>query len=145
MEARFLESHTDVESLIAGLREGRRILGMPAFARYTGTELSPGPATATDAELEAFIRRTSSTTYHPVGTCRMGPEGDSLAVVDHELRVHGVDRLRVADASVMPDIIGGNTSAPSMMIGERCAAFVLVQRKATRRDGAPVSNEESTA
>ena len=69
--------------------------------------------------------RSVGTTYHPVGTCRMGPASDTMAVVDAQLRVHGVEGLRVADASIMPDIIGGNTSAPSMMIGERAAAFLL--------------------
>jgi len=107
------------------LREARRILGMPALARYGGAELSPGAALDSDAELEAFVRSHVATTYHPVGTCKMGPASDTLAVVDAQLRVHGLQGLRVADASVMPNIIGGNTSAPSMMIGERAADFML--------------------
>jgi choline dehydrogenase-like flavoprotein len=75
--------------------------------------------------LEAYVRVRVATTYHPVGTCKMGPSSDPLAVVDARLRVHGVEGLRVADASIMPNIIGGNTSAPSMMIGERAADFIL--------------------
>ncbi|MNY42956.1 Oxygen-dependent choline dehydrogenase [compost metagenome] len=76
-------------------------------------------------QLEALVRRQVLTAYHPAGTCKMGPAGDPEAVVDARLRVHGVEGLRVADASIMPNIIGGNTSAPAMMIGERCADFIL--------------------
>jgi choline dehydrogenase-like flavoprotein len=124
MRARFLESRSDVETLVAGMKEARRILGMPAMRPFSGAEVAPGAAVTSDAEIEAYIRATATTTYHPVGTCRMGPAGDRGAVVDARLRVHGVAGLRVADASIMPDIIGGNTSAPSMMIGERAAAFI---------------------
>jgi choline dehydrogenase-like flavoprotein len=137
MRARFLESRADVDTLLAALRETRRILRMPALRPYAGAELSPGPAVASDAELEAFVRATATTTYHPVGTCPMGPASDPMAVVDPQLRVHGVAGLRVADASIMPDIIGGNTSAPSMMIGERAAAFVLGEGLAAQRRAQP--------
>lgn len=75
------------------------------------------------------MRRQVGTAYHPVGTCRMGPASDPLAVVDPHLSVHGVEALRVADASVMPDIIGGNTAAPSMMIGERAAEFIIARHQ----------------
>jgi GMC oxidoreductase len=85
----------------------------------------PQSNVSTDADLEAFIRANVATTYHPVGTCKMGLARDAMAVVDSRLRVHGVTGLRVADASIMPNIIGGNTSAPSMMIGERAANFIL--------------------
>jgi choline dehydrogenase-like flavoprotein len=125
LQARFLEDRADVETLVAGLREARRIFAMPALRHYWGVELSPGASVADEAALESFVRATATTTYHPVGTCRMGRAGDAMAVVDAQLRVHGIAGLRVADASVMPDIIGGNTSAPSMMIGERAAAFIL--------------------
>jgi len=130
MRARFLEDRGDVETLVAGMREGRRILAMPAFRPFAGAELSPGAAVASDPELEAFVRATATTTYHPVGTCRMGPASDPSAVVDPRLRVHGIVGLRVADASIMPDIIGGNTSAPAMMIGERAADFLLRDARA---------------
>ena len=125
MRARFLESRSDVDTLVAGMKEARRILGMPALRPFSGAELAPGSAVAGDAEIEAYIRATATTTYHPVGTCRMGPASDAASVVDAQLCVHGIAGLRVADASIMPDIIGGNTSAPSMMIGERAAAFML--------------------
>jgi choline dehydrogenase-like flavoprotein len=121
----FLEDAADAQALVRGLREARRIIGMPALARYTGGEISPGRTLQGDAELEKFVRSHVATTYHPVGTCKMGPAADPMAVVDARLRVHGIDGLRVADASIMPNIIGGNTSAPSMMIGERAAFFLL--------------------
>lgn len=121
----FLEDRRDVETLIRAMREARRIVAQPALARLSGEELLPGPALDDDAALEAFIRQRVATTYHPVGTCRMGPASDGMAVVDPRLRVHGIEGLRVADASIMPDVIGGNTSAPSMMIGERAAHFIL--------------------
>jgi choline dehydrogenase len=85
--------------------------------------------------LEAYVRQHTSTTYHPVGTCKMGPATDPMAVVDAHLKVHGIDGLRVADASIIPDIIGGNTAAPSMMIGERAAAFILEGRQETTSQG----------
>ena len=125
MFPRFLEDRTDVDTLILGLKAARRIFSMPAIARYAGEEVSPGPAIATDDQLEAFIRANVATTYHPVGTCKMGPAGDAMAVVDARLRVHGIAGLRIADASIMPNIVGGNTSAPAMMIGERAADFIL--------------------
>jgi len=85
--------------------------------------LLPGPAVSTDAEFEANIRETANSNLHPVGTCRMGPEGDT--VVDARLRVHGIAGLRVADASIMPTVPAGNTNAPSIMIGEKAAAMIL--------------------
>ncbi len=125
LDARFLEDPEDARTLVRGLKEARRILGMPAMARYLGEELSPGAGTVGDERLEAYVRQATTTTYHPVGTCRMGPAHDAMAVVDARLRVHGIEGLRVADASIMPNIIGGNTAAPSMMIGERAADFLL--------------------
>ena len=121
----FLEAREDVETLQRAMREARRIAAMPALARLSGEELAPGPNVDDDASLETYIRERVATTYHPVGTCKMGPSADPLAVVDARLRVHGLDGLRVADASIMPNLIGGNTSAPSMMIGERAAHFIL--------------------
>jgi choline dehydrogenase-like flavoprotein len=121
----FLEDRADVETLIRALHEAPRMIGMPALARMSGKELLPGAAVIDDAALENFIRERAATTYHPVGTCKMGPATDRMAVVDPQLRVHGLEGLRVADASIMPNLIGGNTAAPSMMIGERAAHFIL--------------------
>jgi choline dehydrogenase len=88
-----------------------------------GDEKTPGPEVTTDDELDAWIRGTAETIYHPVGTCKMGI--DDLAVVDPQLRVRGVEGLRVADASVMPTLVGGNTNAPSIMIGEKASDLIL--------------------
>lgn len=129
----FLEQRAEVQTLMAGVRETRRILGMSPIAQDLGLERTPGADVQSDADLERAIRATLSTVYHPVGTCKMGPDSDPQAVVDAHLRVHGVQRLRVADASIMPNIIGGNTSAPTMMIGERAAAFILNQEAALQR------------
>ena len=137
MHPHFLGDRADVEALISGLKQARDIISKPALARYSGAELSPGPAVKTDAELEAFIRANVATTYHPVGTCKMGPQRDPMAVVDSRLRVHGVTGLRVADASIMPNITGGNTSAPAMMIGERAAEFVMQDSKSSAANSSP--------
>jgi choline dehydrogenase len=128
MRPNFLEDRADVLTLMRALREARRIVAMPALQRMSGTELLPGAGVASDTALEAYIRASAATTYHPAGTCKMGPPSDALAVVDAQLRVHGIEGLRVADASIMPNLIGGNTSAPAMMIGERAAHFILHPR-----------------
>ncbi len=125
LDPAFLEDRGDVTLLIEGLRAARRIAAVGPLAAIGGIELGPGPEADDTTALEAYARRTATTTYHPVGTCRMGPASDATAVVDPRLRVHGLDGLRVADASIMPDIVGGNTAAPSMMIGERASTFIL--------------------
>lgn len=109
----------DLRSMLEGVRLSREILAQAPFAAYRGAEVFPGAEAKSEAELVAFIRRKAETIYHPVGTCRMGAGDD--AVVDAELRVHGIDGLRVVDASIMPNLIGGNTNAPTMMIAERAA------------------------
>ena len=100
---------------------GRDILAQSGFDPYRAEELEPGPAAKTDADLEQWIRARCETIYHPVGTCKMGPSTDNNAVVDDKLLVHGVEGLRVVDASIMPSLIGGNTNAPTMMLAERTA------------------------
>jgi choline dehydrogenase len=89
----------------------------------TGQEIAPGAHLQSDADLLEWVRNNAETTYHPVGTCKMG--SDPRAVVDPELRVHGIAGLRVADASIMPTLTSGNTNAPAIMIGEKCASMVL--------------------
>ncbi len=121
----------DLRMLVEAARVSREILAQPAFAPYRGDEIFPGAATASDAELVAFIRRKAESIYHPVGTCRMG--NDDAAVVDSELRVRGVDALRVVDASVMPVLPGGNTNAPTVMIAERASDLLLAHREAAPR------------
>lgn len=125
LQPNFLEDAADVQTLIRAMREARRIVNMPALKKLSGLELSPGPSVTDDMALESFIRERVATTYHPVGTCKMGPSHDPMAVVNAQLQVHGIAGLRVADASIMPRVPGGNTSAPSMMIGERAAQFIL--------------------
>jgi choline dehydrogenase len=119
----FLETQSDLQALTVGVRLARRFTQQPALAPYVAEELLPGPAVNTDTEFEANIRMNANSNLHPVGTCRMGPEGNT--VVDARLRVHGVGRLRVADASIMPTVPAGNTNAPSIMIGEKAADMVL--------------------
>ncbi len=101
----------------------RRIFAAPAFARYEAQETSPGPAAQSDEDLASYIRAEAYTVHHPVSTCRMG--NDATAVVDAELRVIGVEGLRVADASVFPTIIGGNTNAAVVMIAEKASDLLL--------------------
>ena len=113
----------DLDMLIEGTKLSRGIFAQAAFDSYRGDEIFPGVAVQSDADIEAFIRRKAETIYHPVGTCRMGSDDD--AVVDSELRVIGVDGLRVVDASVMPKLPGGNTNAPTIMIAERAADLLL--------------------
>ena len=110
--------------MIEGARLSRDILAQAAFAPYRGEEIFPGSNATSDADLEAFIRRKAETIYHPVGTCRMGNDDD--AVVDSELRVRGIESLRVVDASIMPTLVGGNTNAPTIMIAERAAELLSI-------------------
>lgn len=128
----FLGNPGDVGTLMRGVREARRILASAPFAPYAGAEVTPGANHQSDRELEAAIRTQVGTAYHPVGTCKMGPDHDAMAVVDPQLRVRGIEGLRVADASIMPNIVGGNTNAPAMMIGEQAARFMLQTRQPER-------------
>jgi choline dehydrogenase len=123
IQPRYLSEPRDLEVLLEGIRISRDIIAAAPFARFRGRELFPGEGLSTHAELEAIVRRKAETIYHPAGTCRMGR--DTRAVVDSELRVQGVDGLRVADASVMPRLIGGNTNAPTIMIAEKAAELIL--------------------
>jgi choline dehydrogenase len=120
----YLSEPADVAALVEGVRLVRALGGTAAFSAVRAEETEPGGDTRSRAEIEAFIRRAADTIYHPAGTCRMGP--DERAVVDASLRVHGVENLRVADASVMPNVVNGNTHAACVMIGER-AADLLTQ------------------
>jgi choline dehydrogenase len=114
----------DLSVMLEAVRLSREILAQPAFAPFRGEEIFPGAAVQDDAALTAFIRRKAESIYHPVGTCRMGAANDAQSVVDPQLRVLGVDGLRVVDASVMPRLVGGNTNAPTMMIAERAADLI---------------------
>ena len=124
----FLASDADYQALIYGMRLSRKIAAQPALKPFVVEEVLPGPDVESEAQLIEEIRVRGVSNLHPVGTCRMGREVD--AVVDPRLKVHGVDGLRVADASIMPMVPGGNTNAPSIMIGEKCAAMVLEDAQA---------------
>jgi choline dehydrogenase len=117
-----LSVEADIQPLIRAIKLARRILGAANFARYHATEAAPGAAVQSDAQIAEFIRASSYTVHHQVGTCRMGEHPD--AVVDSQLRLRGLDGLRVVDASVMPLIIGGNTNAVVVMIAEKAADMI---------------------
>jgi choline dehydrogenase len=127
----FLASDYDFQALIYGTRLSRKIAAQPALKPFIMEEVIPGEACQSDDQLIEEIRERGVTNQHPVGTCMMGPESDAMAVVDARLRVHGVKGLRVADASIMPQVPGGNTNAPSIMIGEKCAAMTLEDARAS--------------
>jgi choline dehydrogenase len=118
------------------IRLTREIFAQPAFAPYRGKELKPGDRVRSNAELDAFVREAVESAYHPCGTCRMGAAADPAAVVDPECRVIGVENLRVADSSIVPQITNGNLNAPSILIGEKAADHVL------GKDPLPASNLE---
>jgi choline dehydrogenase len=119
----FLADPDDVRDCLLGLREVQRVMAQPAMTAITDGQLEPEANCRNDADWQDYVRAAVTPSYHPVGTCKMGV--DDLAVVDPELRVHGINNLRVADASIMPTITTGNTNAPSMMIGERAAELIL--------------------
>ena len=119
----FLRTHEDLRALTAGMRLARNIARQPALADYVAEEILPGASVESDADFEAAIRANGLSNLHPVGTCRMG--GDEAAPLDPRLRVRGIGRLRVADASVMPSVPAGNTNAPSIMIGEKASDMIL--------------------
>ncbi len=115
----FLSNEHDRRTLIDGVRKTREVIETQAMDDFRGPEIAPGPEVQSDDEILDFIRRSSETAYHPVGTCKMG--NDPMAVVDDRLRVHGLKGLRVADGSIMPTLISGNTNGPCIMIGEKCS------------------------
>ena len=127
-DPKFLSAPEDLAAFARGIKVARKIGSQPSLQRLGGTEISPlgEPLMQTDEEMAEHAKRYAKSIYHPVGTCRMGT--DDGAVVDPALRVRGVPRLRICDASIMPTIVRGNTNAPTIMIAERCADFVLGAR-----------------
>jgi choline dehydrogenase len=123
IEFRFLETAYDVDAMLYGIRLCRKIAEQSVLKPYIAEETQPGPAVTSEKDLIEDLRNRGVSNLHPVGTCRMGVGSD--AVVDPRLRVRGMTGLRVADASIMPQVVGGNTNAPSIMIGEKCAAMIL--------------------
>ncbi len=122
IQPNYLSAQLDCDTMVAAMKLAREIARQPALKPHIAEELKPGPDVVGDDDLLAYVRATGSTIFHPVGTCKMG--GDPAAVVDAELRVHGVEGLRVVDCSIMPRLVSGNTNAPAMMIGEKAAAMI---------------------
>ena len=120
----YLSTAEDLDVAVAGLKYTREIMAAPALAPFNPTELKPGPDIQSEEDLKRAAGDLGTTIFHPVGTCKMGPQHDPEAVVDDELRVHGIKGLRVIDASIMPTITSGNTNAPTVMIAERGAEFI---------------------
>jgi choline dehydrogenase len=123
IQPRYMTAQADRDCMVAGMQLLRRVMGQPAIRRTIDAELTPGPKVASDAELLDFARAKGTTVFHPTSTCRMG--SDVTAVVDERLRVHGFAGLRVADASIMPTVVSGNTNAACVMIGEKASDMIL--------------------
>jgi choline dehydrogenase len=124
IRANYLREQADVDALVQGVKLARWFGEGDAYQPLIADELLPGPTVKSDAELAAFVRRDSDTIYHGAGTCKMGPAGDATAVVDPALRVRGVQGLRVADASIMPEVVNAPTHAAAVMIGEKAALLL---------------------
>ena len=122
IDHQFYTAGEDLDIILKGLKEIRRIVHAEVFMKYQPTEIQPGNHIQTDEDLKDYIRQFGGTIFHPVGTCKMGNDND--AVVDERLRVRGIRRLRVVDASIIPTIVGGNTNAPSIMIGEKASDMI---------------------
>ena len=136
IRANYLSDSRDMDVMLEGIKLSRTLAATKALSGYRGTELHPGSVAKDEAGLRAHIAKFTETLYHPVGTCKMG--NDAMAVVDSELRVYGVEGLRVVDASIMPTVVGGNTNAPTIMIAEKAAEMI-------RRGSGAQNTEEHTA
>ena len=123
IQPNYLDTQGDRDTMVAGMQLARKIIGLPAMKSYVRREVLPGPDVNSDDEMLDYIRDYGSTIFHPTSTCRMGQ--DEMAVVDERLRVRGLDALRVADASVMPTVVSGNTNATCVMIGEKASDMIL--------------------
>jgi choline dehydrogenase len=131
MRANYLAAETDRATLVAAMKIGRKVAEHPAIASHILAEYLPGPDVRSDDELLAYARETGLSIAHQVGTCKMG--SDPMAVVGQDLAVHGLDGLRVVDASIMPTLVSGNTNAPTIMIAEKASDMI---RQAQRRAAA---------
>jgi choline dehydrogenase-like flavoprotein len=128
IDPNFFGDERDVETMVAGFTMTKRLLDTPALRSLQKQDLFTADV-KTDDDIRAILRARSDTVYHPVGTCKMGVN-DAMAVVDPKLRVYGVEGLRVVDASIMPTLIGGNTNAPTIMIGEKAADMIKAEMRA---------------
>ena len=127
IDPNYLSDPDDMERIVRGFKLMRKLLAQPALASLEGKELASCAAAQTDSQIEQFIRATADTIYHPAGSCRMGK--GPLDVVDARLRVHGIEALRVVDASIMPRLVGGNTNAPVIMIAEKAADMIKLAQQ----------------
>jgi choline dehydrogenase len=131
MYPNYLATETDRRTIVDGLKLGRRLLGTPDMRHFIASEYIPGDAVQTDAELLEYAKQYGGTVFHPTSTCKMG--SDPMAVVDAELRVHGLGGLRVVDASIMPAVVSGNTNAATIMIAEKAVDMVRGAARTTER------------
>jgi choline dehydrogenase len=129
IQPNYLATDLDRRTTVAGIKAARKIAESKAMLSYVKREVKPGPHAETDEELLAFARDTGATIFHPSGTCRMGPDGDTMAVLDAQLRVRGVQGLRVIDASSMPTLVSGNTNAPVIMMAEKVVDLIREARR----------------
>jgi len=142
--ANYLATEEDRRALREGVKMMRKVAAQSALDPYRTEELFPGKDVQSDEQIDAWIRKHAETIYHPVGTCKMGADGDEMAVVDGELKVRGIEGLRVIDASVMPTLVGGNTNAPTIMIAEKISD-VIRGRAALAPEDAPVYEDGAKA
>ena len=125
MQPNYLSTESDRATLVAGIRLARALAATRALSPYVAGEYRPGPEATSDDALLEFAKNTAGTIFHPSGTCKMGPAADPLAVVDHDLKVRGLEGIRVVDCSIMPTLVSGNTNAPAVMIAEKIADRML--------------------
>jgi choline dehydrogenase len=144
IQPNYLATERDRWEMRQSVRLIREIFAQPAFDVYRGPELAPGDAVQTDAELDAFIRDKCDSAYHPSCTCRMGAADDPAAVVEPQLRVRGLEGLRVVDASVMPSIVSGNLNAPTIMIAEKAADIIRGLPPLPPATGVPVYKADTS-
>ncbi|HAS15343.1 MAG TPA: choline dehydrogenase, partial [Idiomarina abyssalis] len=123
----YLQHQDDIEAFRACVRLSREIIAQPAMDEYRGQEIQPGKDIVTDEQIDAFVRDAVESAYHPCGSCRMGAEDDDMAVIDSQMRVRGLQGLRVIDSSVFPTIPNGNLNAPTIMVAERAADIIKHQ------------------
>jgi choline dehydrogenase len=139
IQPNYLDSEEDRRTLREGVKLAREVFAQPAFDPYRGPELMPGAHVTRDEQIDAFVRKTAETIYHPVGTAKMGR--DATSVVDPQLKVYGVEGLRVVDASIMPSLVSGNTNAPTIMIAEKASDMILGKDALAPEEDAPGSRQ----
>jgi choline dehydrogenase len=139
IQANYLSTDTDRRTMVSAVKFARRVAGTQPLSQYMKRELTPGPDAQSDDEILGACRALGTTIFHPAGTARMGQASDSDAVVDAELKVHGLQGLRVVDCSIMPTLVSGNTNIPAIMIAEKASDMILAgaRRKRTREGNHP--------